>query len=60
MPKNVQTTVQLCSFCMLVWLYSKPFKLGFSNILTIDFQMYKLGLGKAEQPEIKLPAIDGL
>ena len=30
MPKNVQTTVQLCSFHMLARLYSKSFKLGFS------------------------------
>ena len=60
MPKNVQTTVQLCSFCMLVWLCSKSFKIGFSNILTMNFQMYKMDLGKAEQSKIKLTTIDGL
>ena len=32
MPKNAQTTVQLCSFCMLVRLCSKSFKLGFSRM----------------------------
>ena len=31
MPKNVQTTVQLYSFHMLARLWSKSFKLGFSN-----------------------------
>ena len=31
MLKNVQTTVQLCSFCMLAWLCSKSFELGFSR-----------------------------
>ena len=30
--KNVQTTGQLCSLPMLVTLYSKSFKLGFSSI----------------------------
>ena len=31
MPKNVQTTEQLCSFHMLVRLCSKSFKLGFNS-----------------------------
>ena len=31
MPKNIHTTTQLCSFCMLVRLCSKSFKLGFSS-----------------------------
>ena len=31
MPKNVQTTVQLCSFHMLARSCSKSFKLGFNN-----------------------------
>ena len=31
MPKNAQTTVQLCSFHMLARLCSKSFKLGFSS-----------------------------
>ena len=29
MPNNIQTTIQLCSFLMLVGLCSKSFKLGF-------------------------------
>ena len=32
MPKNVQTTVQLCSFHMLARSRSKSFKLGFSSM----------------------------
>ena len=32
MPKNVQITVQLCSFHMLARLCSKSFKLGFSSL----------------------------
>ena len=59
MPKNVQTTMQLCSFHMLVRLCSKSFKLGFSSTWTEDFQMYKLGLEKAEKAEIKLPTSAG-
>ena len=31
MLKNVQTTIQLCSFCMLARLCSKSFELGFSR-----------------------------
>ena len=60
MPKNVQTIVQLHLFHMLVRLCSVSFKLGFSSIWTEKFQMYKLGLEKAEEPEIKLPTFIGL
>ena len=59
MPKNVQTTVLLCSFYMLVRLYSKSFKLGFGSMWTENFQMYKLDSEKAEEPEIKLPTSTG-
>ena len=55
MPKNVQTTIQLCSFHLLVRFCSKSFKLGFSNIWTENFQIYKLDLEKVDEPEIKLP-----
>ena len=41
--KNVQNNLQLCSFHMLVRF----------------FQMYKLDLEKAEEPEIKLPTFLG-
>ena len=58
-PKNVQTTGQLCSFPMLVRFWSKCFMLGFSSMWTKNFQMYKLGFEKAEEPEIKLPTFFG-
>ena len=57
MPKNVQTTAQLHSFHMLARSCSKFFKLGFNSMWTKKFQMYKLDLEKAEEPEIKLPSV---
>ena len=59
MPKNVQITVQLHLFHMPARICSKSFKLGFSNMWTENFQMYKLGLEKAEEPEINLPMFVG-
>ena len=44
---------------MLVRLCSKSFKLSFNSAWTENFQMYKLDLEKAEEPEIKLPTSDG-
>ena len=44
---------------MLVRLCSKSIKLGFSSMWTKNFQMYKLGLEKAEEPEIKQPTFIG-
>ena len=44
---------------MLARLCSKSFKLGFSHTLIKNFQMYKLDLEKAEEPEIKLPRVVG-
>jgi len=55
MPKNVQTTTQLHFFHRLARLCSKSFKLCFSTTWTKNFQMFKLDLEKAEEPEIKLP-----
>ena len=60
MPKNVQTTIHMYSFHMLVKLCSKSFKLGFSSMWTENFQIYKLGLEKIEELEIKLPTFVGL
>ena len=37
----------------------KSFKVGFSSSWTENFQMYKLNLEKAEEPEIKLPTSIG-
>ena len=59
MPKNVQTTTQLNSFHMLARSCSKSFKLGFCCSCTDNFQMFKLNLEKAEEPEIELPASIG-
>ena len=44
---------------MLVRFCSKPFKLGFKSTKAKNFQIYKLDLEKAEEPEIKLPASIG-
>ena len=44
---------------MLARLCSKSFKLGFSSTWTKNFQMYKLGLEKTEEPETKLPTFVG-
>ena len=55
MPKNAQTTAQLHSSHMLVKQCSKFSKPGFSNTLSVNFQLFKLVLEKAEEPETKLP-----
>ena len=51
--------INLCSFHMLVRVCSKSVKLDFGSMLTENFQMYKLGLEKEEEPEIKLPTFLG-
>ena len=53
-PKNVQTTAQLYSSHTLAKYCSKFSKPGFNNIWTTIFQMFKLVLEKAEEPEVKL------
>ena len=57
MPKNVQTTAQLCSFHMLARLCSESFKLGFSSMWTENFQMYKLGLERARGTRDRIASI---
>ena len=57
--KNVQTTRQLQSSPMLVRLCSNSCMLGFSITWTKNFQMSKLGLEKAGEPEIKLSTFAG-
>ena len=59
-PKNAQTTAQLHSSHTLVNKCSKSSKPGFSDMWTVNFQMFKLVLEKAEEPEIKLPISAGL
>ena len=39
---------------MIAGLYSKSYKLGFSNMWTQNLYKYKLGLEKAEEPEINV------
>ena len=53
--KNVQTTIQLCSFHMPTRLCSKSFKPGFRSTWTENFQMHKLAFKEAEESETKLP-----
>ena len=55
MLKNAQTTAQLHSSHMPV-KFSKP---GFNNTWSVNFQMFKLDLEKAQGPEIKLPTCIG-
>ena len=38
---------------------SKFSKLGFNSTRTVNFQMFKLDLEKAEEPEVKLPTSVG-
>ena len=58
-PKSAQTTTQLHSSHTLVKQCSKFSEPGFSNTWTVKFQMFKLVLEKAEEPEIKLPIFAG-
>ena len=50
-------TIALISHASQVIL--KFFKPGFSNTINVNFQMFKLVLKKAEEPEIKLPTSAG-
>ena len=50
MLKLPHTLVKWCS------KFSKP---GFSSMWTMNFQIFKVVLGKAEEPEIKLPTSAG-
>ena len=59
MTKNAQTMAQFQSSHTLVKWYLKFSKLGFSNEWTLNFEMFKLVLEKAEEPEIKLPTSAG-
>ena len=59
MPKNAQTTTQLHSSHTLAKQCSKLSKPGFNSMWTVNFQMFKLELEKAEEQEIKLPTSAG-
>ena len=49
----------IASFHMLLRSCSKYSKLDFNSMWTETFQMYKLDLEKAEEPEIELPTSVG-
>ena len=57
--KNVQTTAQLHLSHTLAEFFSEFSKVGFSSTWTENFQMFKLDLEKAEEPEIKLSTCIG-
>ena len=59
MPKYIQTTAQLHLSHTLAKECSKFSKWGFNSTWTENFQMLKLYLEKAEEPEIKLPTFIG-
>ena len=59
MPKNVQTTAELQSSHTLAKYCSKFSNPGFNSTWTMNFQMFKLDLEKAEEPETKLPTSAG-
>ena len=58
-PKKAQTTAQLHPPHTLVKYCSKFTKPGFNSVWTMNFQMFKLALEKAKEPEIKLPTSAG-
>ena len=49
-------TIAVISHASKVMLFFKP---GYSSMRTMNFQMFKLVLEKAEEPEIKLPTSAG-
>ena len=53
MPTNVQTIAQLHSSHTLAKECSKFSKPGFNSKWNVNFQMFKLDLEKAEEPDIK-------
>ena len=57
--QGMLTTKQLHSSHMLAKWCSKFSKPGFSNTWTVNFQVFKLVLEKAEEAEIKLPTSVG-
>ena len=59
MPMNSQTTAHMYSSHTLVKECSKFCKRGFNSMWIVNFQMFKLVLEKAEEPEIKLPTSMG-
>ena len=48
---NYCTIALISHASYIMFKFSKP---GFSNMLTVNFQMFKLDLEKAEEPQVKL------
>ena len=66
MPKNAQITAKLHSSHMLISklhashkVMLKIFQARLNSMWTMKFQMFKLDLKKAEEPDIKLPTSSG-
>ena len=59
MPKNVQITAQLHPSHMLAKQCSKFSKPGFNSTWTVNFQMVKMDLEKAEEQETESPTSAG-
>ena len=57
MPNNAQTTVALISHASKVML--KILQARLQQYMNMNFQMFKLVLERAEEPEIKLPTSVG-
>jgi len=55
MPKTAQTTAQLHSSHRLAKVMLKILQVRLQQCVNQNFQMFKLDLEKAEEPEIKLP-----
>ena len=59
MAKNVQTTAQFALISHTSKIMLKILQADFNSMWTKNFQIYKLDLEKAEEPEIKLPTSVG-
>ena len=47
-----------CFFCFIIFIINF-INSGFNSMWTVNFQMFKLDLEKAEEPEVKLPTSHG-
>ena len=59
MPKNVQTAAQIAIISHASKLMLKILQARLQQYVNCEFQMFKLVLEKAEEPEIKLPTSTG-
>ena len=59
MSKNVQTTAQLKLISHTSKVMLKILQARLQQYMTVNFEMFKLDLEKAEDPEIKLPTSAG-